>query len=76
MRKYLALGAIVLAGLAGSTGSAAAAPSASSHTCSSSYTHAVLSYGHRCLRRGQFCAMGEQSNYRRLGFRCVGGRLR
>jgi len=54
---------------------APAALSVASHSCSSSYTHAVLSYGHRCLRRGQFCAMGEQANYRRLGFVCRGGRL-
>jgi hypothetical protein len=55
---------------------ALAATSVAVHGCGSGYTHAVLSYGHRCLRRGQFCSMGEQSRYRRLEYRCVGGRLR
>lgn len=62
------------AGLLAPPASSAAALTAS-HSCSGSYTHAVLSYGHRCLRRGQFCAMGEQARYRRYGFRCSGGRL-
>jgi hypothetical protein len=73
MRRLLALGAILATSL---VASAPAPTNVTSHTCSSSYTHAVLSYGHRCLRRGQFCSLGEQSRYRIHGFRCTGGRLR
>jgi hypothetical protein len=76
MKKLIVLAASVAVLALPATGATATtASSAQLHTCSSSYTHAVLSYGHRCLRRGQFCSMGEQRNYRRLGFVCRAGRL-
>jgi hypothetical protein len=75
LKKFL-VGLLAVFAMTVPAGEASASTSVSAHSCSSSYTHAVLSYGHRCLRRGQFCSMGEQSNYRRYGYRCVSGRLR
>lgn len=42
------------------------------HSCSSGYTHAVLSWGHKCLRAGQFCKRGASANreYHRYDFHC------
>jgi hypothetical protein len=45
-------------------------------SCSAGYKHAVIGGAHKCLRRGQFCAMRYRSTYRRYGFNCAGGRLR
>lgn len=75
MRRLIVLCAILATSLVASVSSAPAATTAASHTCSASYTHAVLPYGHRCLRRGQFCSMSIRSIYPRYGFRCIGGRL-
>jgi len=41
------------------------------HSCSSSYTHAVINGAHKCLRRGQYCAARYKSQYRRYGFTCA-----
>ncbi len=40
-------------------------------SCSSGYTHAVISHQQKCLRRGEFCAHGADRQYRRYGFRCT-----
>lgn len=39
-------------------------------SCSASWTHAVIRGAHKCLRRGQFCARGEDRTYHRYGFHC------
>ncbi len=44
--------------------------------CGAGYKHAVINGAHKCLRRGQFCSPPAASQYRRYGFRCVGGRLK
>jgi hypothetical protein len=38
--------------------------------CSSGWTHAALPWGHKCLRRGQFCKGGQDRAYHRFGFHC------
>ena len=48
------------------------------HSCSAGYTHATLSWGHKCLRAGQFCKRGVSANreYHRYDFHCKrSGRL-
>jgi hypothetical protein len=45
---------------------------AAAHTCSRGSIHAVLPTGHKCLRRGQYCAIRFASAYRRYGFVCKG----
>jgi hypothetical protein len=52
-----------------------AAPVAHAKTCSPGYTHAALSWGHKCLRVGQFCKVAADRQYRRYGFHCHTGRL-
>jgi hypothetical protein len=38
--------------------------------CSAGWTHAALPWGHKCLRRGQFCKGGKDRAYHRYGFHC------
>jgi hypothetical protein len=45
------------------------APSSIAKSCSSGYVHARLSWGHKCLRAGQFCKVGNRE-YLRYGFYC------
>jgi hypothetical protein len=46
-------------------------------SCPSGYVHAALSWGHKCLRSGQYCKKGANSEYHRYGFHCGrNGRLR
>jgi hypothetical protein len=45
-------------------------------TCRSGYTHASLPWGHKCLRRGQFCKISGDRSYHRYGYHCHTGRLR
>ena len=67
---------LVVAGGAGSIQPSGAASIAPSHTCGSQYTHAALSWGHKCLRAGQFCKGREDDQYHRYRFHChTGGRL-
>ena len=47
----------------------AARPLAASKPCGAGYVHASLSWGHKCLRAGQFCKVGN-SEYLRYGFYC------
>lgn len=54
-------------------GTPSAAPS---HTCGPGYVHAVLSWGHKCLREGQYCKVSADREYHRYRFHChTGGRL-
>lgn len=45
---------------------------AAAHACGRGSTHAVLPTGHKCLRRGQYCAIRFAAAYRRYGFVCKG----
>lgn len=58
-------------GTAGSSPSITAAKS-----CSSGFKHAVLPWGHKCLRRGQYCKKSGDRYYHRYGYHCHSGRLR
>jgi hypothetical protein len=72
----LALIALAGAGLATATPSTSATyPFAAAKACSSSYVHAALPWGHKCLRRGQFCKVSGDRYYHRYGFHCHTGRL-
>jgi hypothetical protein len=51
-------------------------PSVVLKSCSAGFTHAVIGGSHKCLRRGQFCALSYKRQYVRYGFRCAAGRLR
>lgn len=79
-RRVFVVGALTAAmfgSLAASPGSAPfELPLAHAHTCSAGYTHAVLSWGHKCLRAGQFCKVKADREYHRHRFHChTGGRL-
>jgi hypothetical protein len=53
-----------------------ALPVAHAKACGSGYTSARLSWGHQCLRAGQFCKVAADREYHRYGFHChTGGRL-
>jgi hypothetical protein len=72
MKVRLALAAAVAAlgiGFA-SAESASSTPSATAKTCSSRYTHAVLSWGHKCLAAGQYCKRSADREYHRYRFHC------
>lgn len=45
-------------------------------SCSAGFKHASLPWGHKCLRRGQFCKTSGDRSYHRYGFHCHTGRLR
>ena len=63
-------------GAAVAPSAAVVSPTAATKSCSSGYVHAVLSWGHKCLRAGQFCKVGNRE-YLRYGFYCPrGGHLR
>jgi hypothetical protein len=53
-----------------SSASSALAPTASAKPCGSGYTHAVLSWGHKCLRVGQFCKRSADREYHRYRLHC------
>jgi len=75
VRRRLSLVLVVGALAAGGAG-AAAAPAASaplSH-CKSGWVSANLSWGHKCLKAGQFCKRGNPE-YRQYRFACPAGRL-
>lgn len=64
--------AVVVAGLAAPAWTAAPAAAATVvavKTCSAGYVHAVLPWGEKCLRAGEFCKVGNLA-YRRYGFVC------
>lgn len=51
-------------------GSPTAPAAAMAKSCSSGWTHAALPWGHKCLRRGQFCKRSGDRSYHRYGFHC------
>ena len=76
MRKLFVVAAAAAAlMLAPSAAPAHVAPYAALKPCSAGWTHAALSWGHKCLRRGQFCKTYEDRQYHRYGFHCHSGRL-
>jgi hypothetical protein len=79
MKRRLALLLTVAVTAVGAASAApavpAVAPVAAAKTCSAGYVHAVLSWGHKCLRRGQFCKLSGDREYHRYGFHCHTGRL-
>jgi hypothetical protein len=81
VKVRLATLAVALAGLAASAAFAAPmAPSGTSASaqamCGSGYVSANLPWGHKCLRVGEYCKVGNRA-YLRFGFYCpAGGHLR
>jgi hypothetical protein len=81
MRKRLAtviaVSALAFAGGAVSPAHHVGSPDAAyAKSCGAGYVHAVLSWGHKCLRAGQFCKVGNRE-YRKYGFVCpASGHLR
>lgn len=71
MSRKLALLAILAAGIASPVAfpvtPAVAAPLHAS--CGAGYVSANLPWGHKCLRAGEFCKIGNTA-YRRYGFVC------
>jgi hypothetical protein len=60
-------GAVPAASVAANPG----APQAiAAKSCSPGYTHAALSWGHKCLRAGQYCKKDANREYHRYGFHC------
>ena len=53
----------------------AAAPVAAAKRCSPGYVHGALTWGHKCLKAGQFCKIKGDREYHRYGFHCHTGRL-
>ena len=52
------------------------APTSAVKPCGPGYVHAVLSWGHKCLREGQFCKVSRDREHHRYRFHChTGGRL-
>ena len=73
MRRRIAavVAALALAGIASAPEAAPAAPAATSaKPCSSGWKHAVIGGSHKCLRRGQFCALRSDGQYHRYGYHC------
>lgn len=69
MRSRIAI--LVLAGALG-LGAAQAAPHAAAAPaghCKSGYVGAKLTWGHKCLKAGQFCKVGNRE-YLKYGFVC------
>ena len=62
---------VVLLGLLGAlAGAGSVAPTASARAfCSASYVSGNLPWGHKCLRAGEFCKVGNAA-YARFGFTC------
>lgn len=46
------------------------APVAATKPCGSGYVHAALSWGHKCLRAGQYCKITADREYHRYRFHC------
>ena len=73
MKRRLALVLTVAAAAFGGVALAPATESlplteaASAHSCSRG-THAVIGGAHKCLSRGQFCAIAWERDYHRYGF--------
>jgi hypothetical protein len=65
-----ATAAFGVAAVAPSSDAIALSPAAYAHSCSGSYVHAALPWGHKCLRSGQYCKIGDDRAYHRYGFHC------
>ena len=74
MKVRLALAIAVAAlglGAAAAESALSAAPTTASKACNGSrYTHAVLSWGHKCLATGQYCKASADREYHRYRFHC------
>ena len=74
MKVRFALAAAIAAlgiGLAAAEPAVSITPTSASHACSSSrYTHAALSWGHKCLAVGQYCKASADREYHRYRFHC------
>ena len=79
MKRRLALVLAVAVTAIGSVSAAPAVPAtpplAAAKSCSAGYVHAALSWGHKCLRAGQFCKVSADREYHRYRFHCHSGRL-
>jgi hypothetical protein len=72
MRSRLALLVATAAlgfGAAGSTQARPASAVLARATCGAGYVSAKLPWGHKCLRAGEFCKVGNKA-YRKYGFVC------
>jgi len=69
LRKKLALFAVLVVAVAAPVAVPAASAAPVASACSSSYVAASLPWGHKCLRAGEFCKVGNAA-YRRYGFVC------
>jgi hypothetical protein len=73
--KRVAVVALALAlAPVGAVASKAGASSPARH-CSAGYVNANLSWGHKCLRAGQFCKIKGDREYHRYRYHCHTGRL-
>jgi hypothetical protein len=73
MKVRLALVAAVAAlglGVPAAAPAVSVKPAAATHSCSARYTHAVLSWGHKCLATGQYCKASADREYHRYRFHC------
>jgi len=73
-RRLGAVAAVFALAIAAPSGLPAGSPGgpgvALAKPCGAGFTHAVINRAHKCLRRGQFCARGADSQYHRYGFHC------
>jgi hypothetical protein len=72
MRRKLAVLAIIVAGVVASVAaspSATASPAQLVKICGAGYVHALLPWGEKCLRAGEFCKV-RNAGYLRYGFVC------
>lgn len=74
MKRLLCL-LVAVAALAASAAHVAPISAAPAKTCGAGYVHAVLPWGHKCLREGQFCKIKGDRSYHRYRFHCHTGRL-
>ena len=78
MKRRLALvtaiGALAV-GAAGAGPAPLATVDAFAKPCGAGWVHASLSWGHKCLRAGQFCKSYADREYHRYRFHCHSGRL-
>lgn len=72
----VALSLVAAAPVANVTADATRPTAVAAKSCSSGFTHAALPWGHKCLRRGQFCKASGDRSYHRYGYHCHGGRLK
>jgi Excalibur calcium-binding domain len=74
--RLAVLAVAAVAAFAGLAVDPAGTSAAEARTCSPGYTHAVLTWGQKCLRAGQFCKVSADRQYHRYRFHChTGGRL-